>query len=140
MPRLLIGLGVVAAILIVYSVVDCAMADRNRIRGLPRGVWVLIILLVPVIGALLWLFVGRAKSGPAARAVRSYAPDDDPDFLKGLDREKKQQERIRQLERELSDLDKPDPRNGAAGPAGSAGFDPNKTDPGEGELPGRRDA
>ena len=33
------------------------------------------------------------------------APDDDPTFLSGLRREEEQNERIRQLEQELSDLD-----------------------------------
>lgn len=141
MPRLLIGLGVAVVILTVYSLVDCAMFDRNRIRGLPRGVWLFVVLLVPVIGSLLWLFVGRGRRGAAlGRIGRSVAPDDDLDFLKGLDREKNQEERIRQLEQELADLDKPDPRSGGTtGPAGAAGIDPKKTEPGEGDQPGRRE-
>jgi hypothetical protein len=145
MPRLLIGLGVVLVILTVYSLVDCALFDRNRIRGLPRWVWVFVILLVPVVGSLLWLFVGRGRrSRSASSSGRTFAPDDDPDFLKGLDRRTSQEERIRQLEQELADLDKPDtekPRGGASGPAGTPGAPPTKkNEPGEGELHGRRDA
>lgn len=139
MPKLLIGLGLAVAILTVYALVDCALFDRNRIRGLPRWVWIFVIVLVPLIGPLLWLFVGRGLRGAGAgRMPRSVAPDDDPDFLKGLSRERDQEDRIRQLERELADLDKPDPRTGDS--AGSAGVDPKTTDPGEGEQPGRRDA
>jgi hypothetical protein len=141
MPRLLIGLGVVLVILTVYSLVDCALFDRNRIRGLPRWVWIFVILLVPVIGSILWLLVGRGRrAASAGQPGRSFAPDDDPDFLKGLDRRKSQEERIRQLEQELADLDKPDPRGGNTGAAGKPGMPPKKTDPGEGEQPGRRDA
>jgi hypothetical protein len=140
MPRLLIGLGVVVVILTVYTLVDCAMFDRARVRGLPRWVWIFVIVLVPVIGPLLWLIVGRGRRGStSSRVSRSLAPDDDPDFLKRLDREKSQEERIRQMERELADLDEPDPRDGRdASPAGTADTPP--TDPGEGELPDRRDA
>lgn len=142
MPKLLIGLGLALVILTVYTLVDCALFDRSRVRGLPRWVWIFVIVLVPLFGPLLWLVVGRGRNTPAtARPSRSVAPDDDPDFLKGLDRVKDQQERIRRLEQDLADLDKPDPRDaGPAGPAGAAGLDPKKTEPGEGEQPGRRDA
>ncbi|TFB50277.1 PLD nuclease N-terminal domain-containing protein [Cryobacterium tagatosivorans] len=141
MPKLLIGLGLVVVILTVYTLVDCALADRNRIRGLPRWVWIFVLILVPVIGPLLWLFVGRGRAGGAGgRITRSLAPDDDPDFLQRLGRESRQQERIRQMEQELADLDKPDPRaDSAPRPDAAPGRDPKPADPGEGEQPDRRD-
>jgi hypothetical protein len=136
MARVWFILGLMVVVLTVYTLVECAMFDRSRIRGLPRWVWIFVILLVPVIGPLLWLAVGRGRRpAPGGRVNRSQAPDDDPEFLKRLDRQKTQQERIRQLEKELAELDEPDPH---AGPP--AGTPPKKTDPGEGELPGRRDA
>jgi hypothetical protein len=150
MPRLLLGLGLIVIILTVYALVDCALFDRSRIRGLPRWVWIFVIILVPVIGPLLWLFVGRGrKRAPVGRMPRASAPDDDPEFLRGLDREKKERERIRRLEEELATLDDPeaapDGKPGSAGQpgpgsAGATGIDPKKSDPGEGDLPGRRDA
>jgi len=145
MFRLLFGLGVVVVILTIYALVDCAVFDRNRIRGLPRWVWVFVIVLIPVIGAVLWLLIGRGRrssaAGPGTRVTRSMAPDDDPDFLRGLDRAKDQEQRIRDLEQELADFDKMDPPD--AGPnsrPGTAGVDPKTTDPGDGDQPGRRDA
>ena len=53
MARLLFGLGVAAVIFTIYAVADCAFFDRSRIRGLRRGWWILVILFVPIIGALL---------------------------------------------------------------------------------------
>jgi hypothetical protein len=151
MPRLLLGLGLIVIILTVYALVDCALFDRSRIRGLPRWVWIFVVILVPVIGPLLWLFVGRGrKRAPVGRMPRASAPDDDPEFLRGLDREKKERERLRLLEEELAKLDDPDATNdgkpnkpgtsGGTGSAGASGVDPKKSDPGEGDLPGRRDA
>jgi hypothetical protein len=151
MPRLLLGLGLIVIILTVYALVDCALFDRSRIRGLPRWVWIFVIILVPVIGPLLWLFVGRGrKRAPVGRMPRASAPDDDPEFLRSLDREKKERERIRLLEEELAKLDDSDGTNsgkadnpgtpGGTGSAGASGVDPKKSDPGEGDLPGRRDA
>ena len=150
MPKLLIGLGLALVILTVYTLVDCAVFDRKRIRGLPRWVWIFVIVLVPLIGPLLWLLVGHGRSTPTTRSYRSVAPDDDLDFLRGLNgggvatatgenrpfNQKDQQERIRRMEQDLADLDKNDPT-----PGKGAGVDPKKKkEPGEGEQPGRRDA
>jgi len=131
MPKLLIGLGLAVLILTVYTLVDCALFERSRVRGLPRWVWIVVIVLVPLIGPLLWLFVGRGRGGSAVgRSFRTVAPDDDPDFLKSLNVDKDARERLRRLEEELADLDKPDTTD-----------KPNKSpEPGEGEQPGRRDA
>jgi hypothetical protein len=142
MARVWFLLGLMVVILTVYTVVDCAMFDRSRVRGLPRWVWIFVILFVPVIGPLLWLFVGRGRRpAPAGRVMRSMAPDDDADFLKGLDRQATQEQRIRQMEQELADLDKPNPADGGkpAGGPGSAGIPPKNTDPGDGDQPGRRE-
>ncbi|TFC29463.1 hypothetical protein E3O53_13790 [Cryobacterium sp. TMT2-18-3] len=161
MVRLWFALGVVVVVLTVYALVDCALLQRSRVRGLPRWVWMFVIVLIPVIGPVLWLLIGRGRAS-TGKIVRSFAPDDDIDFLKGLDRATSDQERLRALEQELADLDAPDPRDlGAAGTTdttgtsgtpgqgsqgsqtgqnGQAGFEPKKSEPGEGDLPGRRDA
>ena len=160
MVRLWFALGVVV-VLTVYALVDCALLQRSRVRGLPRWVWMFVIVLIPVIGPVLWLLIGRGRAS-TGKIVRSFAPDDDIDFLKGLDRATSDQERLRALEQELADLDAPDPRDlGAAGTTdttgtsgtpgqgsqgsqtgqnGQAGFEPKKSEPGEGDQPGRRDA
>ena len=155
MVRLWFALGVVVVVLTVYTLVDCALLQRPRVRGLPRWVWMFVIVLIPVIGPVLWLVIGRGRAS-TGKIVRSLAPDDDIDFLKGLDRAKSDQERLRALEQELADLDAPDPRDlgttGASGKTGTtgqgnqsgqddpAGVEPKKAEPGEGDLPGRRDA
>ncbi|MFF2389091.1 PLD nuclease N-terminal domain-containing protein [Agromyces sp. NPDC058104] len=106
MARLLFGLGVAVVIFTVYAVVDCALLDRLRIRGLKRGWWIVVILFVPVIGGLLWFFVGRGGSlnRPAGRN-RTVAPDDDTEFLRRLGDDAVQADRIRRLEEELAELD-----------------------------------
>ncbi|WP_223693396.1 PLD nuclease N-terminal domain-containing protein [Leifsonia poae] len=104
MVRLWIVLGVAAAVFYIYSVADCAFFDRSRVRGLPKPLWIIVIVLFPVIGGLLWFFIGRGRRRDNG-ARRTVAPDDDPEFLKRLGRDRDQEERIRQLEKELSDLD-----------------------------------
>ncbi|MBF4463312.1 MULTISPECIES: PLDc N-terminal domain-containing protein [unclassified Rathayibacter] len=123
MIRLVIGLLVALVVFTVYTVIDCALSDRRAVRAIPKWGWLLVVLLLPLIGAALWFWIGRPrKSRDGGR--RYTAPDDDPDFLGTLRRdqdpqkEREQAERIAQLERDLADLD----------------------EPGEADGPGRRDA
>lgn len=131
MARLLL-IGVLLALAFwVYSIVDCALQDATRHRGVSKPVWILIVVLLPVLGGILWFVVGRARraSAPVRRA-----PDDDPEFLGSLGMVRDQDERIRRLEEELAALDAEadDPRDipptrssqsddDAEGPAGSRG-------------------
>src|SRR5699024_8604050 len=77
--------------LTVYTVIDCVRAERWERRGLPLWLWILVIVVLPVLGALTWL-ISRwttPQPGPGGRpATRPgpTAPDDDPDFLAGLNR------------------------------------------------------
>jgi hypothetical protein len=106
MVRLWVILGVAAVVFTIYSAVDCALFDRSRIRGLPRGWWIVVILLVPIIGGLLWFLVGRGRAIRVGRVFpHAAAPDDDPEFLRRLRTDAEHEERIRRLEQELAELD-----------------------------------
>ena len=90
----------------IYALIDLATSPGDEVRVLPRPVWLLVILLVPVLGPVSWLVFGRPPSRPdggdgggglrdriprpAPRPPSGYAggpvaPDDDPDFLRKLD-------------------------------------------------------
>jgi len=99
---LFIGIIVVIAISI-FAIVDVLLTDKRRVRGIPKILWVLVILL-PVVGALLWFTLGKDR-GRGRAVPRQTAPDDDPDFLRTLGSDREQEERIRRLEQELADLD-----------------------------------
>jgi hypothetical protein len=89
----------------IYALVDLFMTHTPRVRAFPKPIWIFVIVALPVVGPLLWLFVGKATNGrkkPTTRGGR--APDDDPLFLGNLDREGSD-ERIRRLEEELRKLD-----------------------------------
>jgi len=98
----------------VFCVADIALIDRGRIRTLPRGVWILLVILLPIVGGVLWIAVGRMRAGETApRSTRRapVAPDDDPAFLSKLNRENDLESRIEQLEKELRDLDDDKPQD-----------------------------
>lgn len=106
MVRVFVFLAAVQVVLVVLALISCLSAERSRIRGLPRALWVLVILLLPLIGPVAWFFAGRPVGpapgpggwpgatgpGPGPRRGPS-APDDDPDFLNSLDAEQARQDR-----------------------------------------------
>lgn len=86
---------VVPLVLGIYALVDLIQTDEEQIKGLPKVIWVFVILLFPLLGSLGWLLAGRPTpliGGPPGsrprirprRPQRPKGPDDDPDFLKGI--------------------------------------------------------
>ncbi|MET4063216.1 hypothetical protein ABID92_001043 [Frigoribacterium sp. PvP120] len=105
---------VAASAFVIYALVDCLFAESSRFRALNKPLWAAIIVLLPVVGAVLWFLLGRARKAGRGPQRRFIAPDDDPDFsgrsaatVTDLDRETTD-ERIRRLEQELSELDNDD--------------------------------
>ncbi|NYF11766.1 ribosomal protein L12E/L44/L45/RPP1/RPP2 [Pseudoclavibacter sp. JAI123] len=105
MSRLLITAAVIVVAVTIFAVVDCAMTDAKRTRALPKPVWVVVVLLVPVVGPLLWLFFGKVRGNATAVKPVQTTPDDDETFLKSIGIESDSEERIRKLEEELKALD-----------------------------------
>ena len=118
MPRILLILVVVG--LMAYALTDVWGADEDERGGLPRWLWVLLIVLLPLLGAISWIVVRvaarRSGAGPSAqgsgpsggggpmrpprsprpgprRPAGPVAPDDDPEFLWRLEQEKRKRER-----------------------------------------------
>lgn len=84
MTRLIIILVAIAVALMVFSAIDAILMDRLRVRGVPKGLWVFLIIFIPVVGPILWLTVGRGKKNASGSRKGPIAPDDDIDFLRGL--------------------------------------------------------
>lgn len=96
---IILGIVVVAA-LTIYAVVDCAMSDANRTRVFRKPIWLVIVLLLPVIGPLLWMFMGKGPFGGTQRA-----PDNDTQFLRTIGGDNEHDARIAELEDEMRKLD-----------------------------------
>ncbi len=115
MTRVVLIVLFVTVILTVVALVDCALAPGREVRTLPKPLWIVIVIIFPVVGPILWFVIGRARSGRSGVAVSRPAPsspDDDPRFLRGLDSEA----RVLRLEEELRRLDDEDlPSDGSDG-------------------------
>jgi len=109
MVKGLIVLIVAAVAFMIYALVDCLVTESFRFRAMNKPVWALVIIGLPVVGAVLWYGLGRP--GRASAKGLSIAADDDPAFsghrsrlVRGMDRESID-ERIRILEQDLADRD-----------------------------------
>jgi hypothetical protein len=105
MFRLWLILALVAVVFWVYTIVDCALQPPTRHRGVSKGVWIVIVILLPVVGGILWFVTGRGRRQTVAPR---RAPDDDPQFLQTIGSISDQDERIRRIEAELAQLDAED--------------------------------
>jgi hypothetical protein len=112
---------VVVAVLVVfvYGLVDVIRTDRRQTKGISKPAWIVVQVVLPVIGAVLWFLIGRPRgTGPSpASYSHPVAPDDDPDFLRNLEIRRRNQaeaERLRKLKREM---DAKDRKLGGEGPA-----------------------
>lgn len=73
--------------LYIYFVIDVARTPRGQTRSLPKFVWLLLVILLPLVGGVLWLVLGRvwpARGTRFGRRRQPVAPDDDPGFLKQI--------------------------------------------------------
>jgi hypothetical protein len=90
----------------IYAFIDCLNTPEEEVRGLPKVVWVIIILLFGevLVGPIAWLVAGRTRGGPAGGSTPSewhrnhrtqyVAPDDNPEFLSSLKAEHRKDEAV----------------------------------------------
>jgi len=71
--------------LMIGALIDIITRDDSRVRFLPKMVWIIIVILLPLIGSILWFALGRepGESGVAMprmpranRAARTAPPVD----------------------------------------------------------------
>lgn len=97
MPRLLLFLAILGVAIIIYALIDCIMSKKHEVRSISKPAWLIIIILLPLIGAGMWFLFGRPRSAPPGppRPARRHptAPDDDPQFLQNLETKRRQQAR-----------------------------------------------
>ncbi|WP_405613879.1 PLD nuclease N-terminal domain-containing protein [Streptomyces sp. NBC_01511] len=76
----------------IYAFIDCITTDEKDIRHIPKPIWAVLVLLFPLVGSIAWLIAGKkptAGIGSAGRRGGWVAPDDNPDFLKSLEKDGK---------------------------------------------------
>lgn len=77
---------IMVVLLAIYCIVEVAQAPAFAVRRMPRWLWATAIICLPLVGSVCWLLLGRPnqESRREHDHARPTAPDDDPDFLRGL--------------------------------------------------------
>lgn len=94
------ALGIIAIGVWIFCIIDVITTPEDRVRNLPKLLWLLIVILLMDIGSLAWLFAGRPWSAkgqvkretgvdsgwgaPTRTPAKASNPDDDEEFLAGL--------------------------------------------------------
>jgi hypothetical protein len=113
-------ISVVIFCLVLATLIDIVIRDESQIRHLPKLVWIVLVILLPLIGCIIWFTVGREyrtvedrgsfgdprrwESREAApEPVRSKSTEEQLAELEREIAEFKEQERIRRLRTELDE-------------------------------------
>lgn len=91
MARVYLLLVLIDVALAAYCLIDCIVTPGREIRALSKPIWLLLLLVLWPFAWVAWLTSGRPASEASTRRRTSgsgrsvpLAPDDDPDFLRGL--------------------------------------------------------
>ena len=119
---LIIGGAALIVGLTLYTLLDAVRTPAHEARTLPKWLWVLVTLLFPVVGPLMWLILGRPKAQPAAGARSGFgqrhgtpapsvsSPDDDEEYLRWLKAKAERERRSREADsNNKQDSDHKDP-------------------------------
>jgi hypothetical protein len=131
----------ISLVLTVYALFSCIQTPDEDVPHLPKLLWIVLIVFVPFAGPIVWLLMSRAHANrresvvrrePSKPAPRPTAPDDDPDFLKSLDRYRDPRTTVRPPEPEDS-TDEPEPPKTPKEPQDTKGSEdsPSETDDGK---------
>ena len=116
--------GIALLFLWIFCIFDVITSDPELVRNLPKLVWLLIVIIVPDVGSIAWLIVGRPRGAafsPGAtsprvprqhRSAGPVGPEDSPHFLKSIDEQRRLkawEDDLRRREEELRRRDGDDP-------------------------------
>jgi hypothetical protein len=77
--------------LTIYAAIDCLRTPDDEVKHLPKPIWLILVLLVWVAGPIIWLIAGRDRGLFRPAEGRPLAPDDDPEFLRRLGEDRRDQ-------------------------------------------------
>ncbi len=112
---MIFGDGIVALgllVLWIFCILDVISTEEVLIRNLPKLFWLLIVIILPDVGSIAWLLLGRpagagfrlgSQVGVYRPQKRAIGPEDSPDFLASIERKRLQswEQELKRREEEL---------------------------------------
>ena len=127
-------MALVALAVTIYALIECVRTRQSDVRSLPKAGWIAAIVLLPLIGAGLWFWLGRPSAStyaPPTQAKRpaTGAPDDDPEFLRNLETQRRNKAREDELRRKEAELEARERKLREEGKPRDEGGNPNEETP-----------
>ena len=111
-------LALVEVVLLVYCVLNIVTTPEGEVRNLPKLLWLVLVIILPLVGGIAWLVAGRPQ-GPARSVpykgnagvppaydrpgrATAFRPEDDEAFLRGLRERAEQQRRAAEQQRKAA--------------------------------------
>ena len=85
----------------IFAIVDAITTDSWRIRFMPKVAWVLLIVLLPLIGSILWFVLGKER-----QAAEPVVPFGDPRRAETLQQRSRTEAELEALDREIEYYEK----------------------------------
>ena len=96
----------------IFCILDVISTEEVLIRNLPKLFWLLIVIILPDVGSIAWLLLGRpvgagfrlgSQIGVYKPQKRAIGPEDSPDFLASIERKRLQswEQELKRREEEL---------------------------------------
>ncbi|QTX03828.1 PLDc N-terminal domain-containing protein [Agromyces archimandritae] len=70
-----IVLGLLPLVLMLAALIDLIMRGDEQVRHMPKFVWILLVVLLPLIGSILWFAIGREYGGSDGGARMPWGRD-----------------------------------------------------------------
>jgi len=56
-----------------WALFDCISTDASLCRNLPKGMWLILVLFLPLIGSIAWMILGRPERARLHPDNKTYA-------------------------------------------------------------------
>lgn len=58
----------------VFAIVDIILRDESQVKHLPKMMWLILVILIPLLGTILWFALGREYPERQAPRPPQFAP------------------------------------------------------------------
>lgn len=66
--------GLLTLALWIFCLIDAISTDEGSVRNLGKVMWIVLIVFLPLVGSIAWLFAGRPQAAPSMPYKGNYGP------------------------------------------------------------------
>ncbi|WIE62210.1 PLD nuclease N-terminal domain-containing protein [Curtobacterium sp. MCLR17_032] len=98
----------VSVVLLVFALIDIITRTDSEVRGLPKVAWIILVILLPVVGSIVWFAIGHDWAAGPRNHGRYLEPARHEDRYATLGAAKSAHgdKRVSSTEQELAELER----------------------------------